>query len=496
MADFDDQVERLIGKLVAAGVELTVEGEELVYNGPARAIDDETLSTLREHKQAIVARLCQNRRRGVVALGPTTHEQRRMAQRSYASRHPASCNVCLRIDLHGSFDPRRLDRALTAVVVRHEALRTRFAWYGDRLLQEVIAPPNHILEILAPEHLAGASDGQLDDWCVRRGAGPFTLGLEPLLRCWYAPLAPDQAILLVAFHHIACDGWSLEVLVKEVTILYSQKANAEPQLPPVVMSGCEFARWELEWLTSGRVQAELSFWTEELRGATLSPRLTRASGTGMPGGDAAYVIRRIHPDQASRMGELARITSTTEFVAYLAAYAMLLREEIDEPECAVLVAVANRTKPEHQGLVGLHNGAVPIRCSASDGSSLDLVARQMGDRVVRSLEHQSCPIAVLVECLKYEYDQDVRFPLGFAFYPHAGSSVDCRNVAVSMRDVPLGGTRADLSLLVTRTGESAEILLEYASDHLDGDAAAALADRYLEIIDSAANVLSTIPNHA
>lgn len=488
--------EELVGELVSAGVDLAVEGRDLVFDGPARAVGEDTIAALRTHKDAVRDLLTRNRARGVVTLGPTTVEQRRMEFRSRMDRNAATYNVSVRVDLRGPVRPEVLDRAVSALVHRHEALRTRFAWYGEHLLQEVLRAPRVMLQMLPNDVLAGVSDDEVRQWCSRRGAAPFHLATEAPVRWCYAPVGPERGLLLVTMHHIVCDGWSIEILSNDLIELYRAEERGDvASLPPVTTTPRDFARWELRWLTPERVESAQSFWAEELRGATLAPVLTRASGKPVTGGDADFVVAVIPPDVARRVAVLGREHGITEFSLYLAAFALLLREETDGRDCAVVIAVANRTRQEHESVVGLCRNALPIRCSAREGDPIDIVARAISTRVVRAMERQTHPIGIIPPPVG-DTETDVRrLPFTFGFEAQDNVPVRCSRLSLTVEDVFLGAARAEFSLLVKRKGEHLEAFFEYSKDQLKPEDAAQLADRYVRAVESATRLpMSTTHN--
>lgn len=473
--------ERLVGELVSCGVDLTVDGNDLVFEGPADAVGDPTITALQTNKDAVRRLLTDNRARGVVALGPTTVEQRRMELRSRMDRNAATYNVCVRVDLHGPIRLDVLDRAVTALVQRHEALRTRFAWYGEHLLQEVLSAPRVVLQVLPDAALAGATEDDVQRWCSRRGAAPFHLAVEPPARWCHVPMGPERGLLLVTLHHIVCDGWSIKILSNDLVELYRAEEHDDvPSLPPVTTTPRDFARWELEWLTPARIESARSFWAKELRGAALASLLTRATGMQTTGGDANFIVRVIPPDVVNRVAGLAREHGSTEFAFYLAAFAMLLKAETDGTDCAVVIAVANRTKPEHENVVGLCRNALPIRCSVRDGDPIDVVAREISDYVVRAMERQTHPIGIITPPTG---ETDVRrLPFTFGFEAHDNLPVRCSRFSLTVEDVFLGAARAEFSLLVKRRGEHLEAFFEYSTDQLKPSDAAQIADCYLSLV--------------
>ncbi len=482
----------MIGRLVAAGTNLAAEGADLVYDGPAHSLNADVLDALRVHKRDILAVLIANRSRGVVSLAATTREQQRMELRSRMDRNPATYNTCVRVDLHGSVCPDRLGRAVSALHDRHEAFRTRFVWYGEHLLQEVHAPSGPVLQVMTRDVLAGASDDDIQRWCARRGAAGFDLATQPPARWCYAPVEQNHAVLVAGLHHIVCDGWSVDIMISELVELYRHTPGDDRSGRPVAVAATPrgFAAWERGWLVPERVEQARLFWAEELRGTALSPVLTRAAAGRGVGGDADCLVRVVPPAVAAGIEALARSRAVTEFSLYFAAFAMLLSEETRRSDLAVVIAVANRTQPAHETVVGLCRNAVPIRCSVRDGDTIDVVAGGISERVARALEHQTFPIGMIAEDgSELSRDADLRrLPFTFGVEANDYTPVGCGALHVRLRDVYLGAARAEFSLLVRRRGKHLEAFFEYATPALSCDDVAVMADRYIDILTDAGDM--------
>jgi hypothetical protein len=481
----DEDAEALVGRLVAGGVELSIKDNDITFNGPASALEESDVLELRVNKPAIIALLRRNLTRGVVKLGPTSWEQRRMEWRSRADRNPATYNVCMRLDLRGPSDPRFLGSVVSALVSRHEILRTRFSWYGEELLQEVMAPPRSVIQILPQTVLAEASDLEIEDWCARRGGVAFDLAAEAPARWCYAKIAIDRAVLLLTLHHISCDGWSIDRLLCEFAELCrSNGQSGEPtSVIPDVATPIGFARWELEWLRGERVESAGEFWLEEFRMAELAPELTCWSGSPSPGRDAGCVVRTISAMATARSVDAARSCAVSEFSFYFAAFAMLLSEETDGRDCAVVIAVLNRACQEHEEVMGLCRNAVPIRCSVRAGDTIDSVARRISERVERVLEFQWCPLGVIATRLNAPDSVDIRrLPVTFGFSGPAENFLECGSFSATVHDVFLGAARAELSLLVRYRGDQAEVVFEYSRARMRFEDASLLADKYVRLV--------------
>jgi myxalamid-type nonribosomal peptide synthetase MxaA len=478
---------RLVGQLVADGVEISLDGNDVTYSGPARVLTQARLDAMRGHKQDVVSLLRDNRARGVVALGPTSYEQRRMEWRNRADRNSATYNVCMRLDLHGRIDQQRLARVVTTLVEHHEILRTRFVWYGDHLLQEILAPPRTVLRILEPTTLCNLDTQKLEAWSARTGAASFDLAGEAPARWCYAQLGPESAILLITLHHIACDGWSIDRLLAD----FQERCRAEaasdqaPTLARPALTPREFATWEARWLTEERIASARLYWSDVLHGAALVPALEGGAPNALPGGNAGCVVQCLPSTIAADIKTASHCLGLSEFSLFFAAYVMLLHELIVLPHFVVVIAMANRTRPEHEEVVGLTRNALPIRCSVGQDDTLANIAQNISAQVESALELQWVPIGLITPPAGSRALADLnRLPITFGVARSSDPTLDCGDFSVTVNDVYLGAARAEFSLLV-RYGENVvEAVFEYSKSLFDREQVASLAARYAEIAAS------------
>ncbi|HEV7514699.1 MAG TPA: condensation domain-containing protein, partial [Thermoanaerobaculia bacterium] len=180
----------------------------------------------------------------------------------------AAYNVPLALRAQGVLDVGLLGAALAEVVRRHEALRTTFAVAGGQAVQ-VIAPERSVpLPVVDLSALPEAVRDPLAERLLAAGAWrPFDLAAGPLLRAMVLRLEPEEHTLLITLHHIVSDGWSMEVLIREIVILYRAFWEGRPSpLSPLPIQYADFAVWQRQWLTGEVLEAQLAYWRERLAG--------------------------------------------------------------------------------------------------------------------------------------------------------------------------------------------------------------------------------------
>ncbi|HEX2187933.1 MAG TPA: amino acid adenylation domain-containing protein, partial [Longimicrobiaceae bacterium] len=313
--------------------------------------------------------------------------------------------IPLAVRLRGPLDAPVLARALAEVVRRHEALRTVFGEAGGVSFQ-VVRPAGPVP--LAPVDLSRLAPAGREGE-ARRVAGehvrrPFDLRSGPLLRARLLRIAPEDHVLVLAVHHVVGDGWSMGVLFRELTALYEAFARGEPSpLPGLPVQYADFAAWQRERLSGGRLAAELAWWRERLAGAPAvlgipvdHPR------RAVPGARAATLAYALPPATAERVRALARSEGATPYMVLLAALDALLARWSGEDDVVVGTPVAGRTRREVEGLIGFFVNTLVLRADASGNPAFRELLGRVRESTVGAFQHQEVPFERLVEELAVE----------------------------------------------------------------------------------------------
>ncbi|HEX2205126.1 MAG TPA: amino acid adenylation domain-containing protein [Longimicrobium sp.] len=259
-------------------------------------------------------------------------------------------------------DARALAAALTGIVRRHEVLRTRFPDTGGRPRQEVLDPAPVLPRVI---DLSTIPVEQRDEALARRrdeeGMRPFDPRREPLFRPTLFRLGEGGDVLHATFHHMVCDGWSLGVFHAELAALYAAaRAGETAPLPEPPVQYADFAVWQR--LRQDALEGEVEHWRRALEGADLTPPLAadfpRPAETGLHG--ARYRFR-IPSDLLDAARKRARREGATLFMTLLAAWTAVLERRGGRRDLVVGTDVANRVRPEIEGLIGVFTNQVPLR---------------------------------------------------------------------------------------------------------------------------------------
>jgi amino acid adenylation domain-containing protein len=378
--------------------------------------------------------------------------------------------VVLRLD--GNLDSRALAVALSEVLRRHEALRTAIVARGTGAVQEVApaAPlplPVVDLRSLPPAARATATD-RLASAEARR---TFDLARPPHLRATLMVLAREEHRLLLTLHHVAADGWSSAILIRETAALYRARIAGRPSpLPELPLQYAEWAVWQRAHLAGQLLARELAYWREslaglpELRLPTDRPRPVVESFRGLVRG------RLLPADLASRLAALSRERGSTLFMILAAGFAALLGRLSGQEDFGLATPVAGRTRRESEGLIGFFVNTLVLRADLAGDPPFSTLLARLRSRVLDAFAHQELPFERLVEELAPRRDLS-RQPLAQAFVvlqntPRAPLALP--GLTLSQLPVDNGTAKVDLTLEVEPEGEALRAGLEANRDLFDG----------------------------
>src|SRR5438105_2731494 len=310
--------------------------------------------------------------------------------------------------LTGRLDCNALERALNAVVARHDALRTTFKTI-DGTPEQVIAPDVSIEMPLVdlsdcPEPEREAQALRLLQKEARR---PFDLSKDPLIRSILVRLATCEHVLLITMHHIVTDGWSIGIFHRELSALYSAFARAERlPLPDLPIQYPDYACWQRQWFDGAECETQLGYWKTQFQ--TRPPVLELPTDHSRPNAQAYRAYRGAQhtiflPEQLTRdLKLLCQKQGVTLFMTLLAAYKILLHRYTSEEDIVVGTPIAGRQLPETESLIGLFINTLAMRTDLSGNPSFLELLNRIKATAVGAYAHQDLPFERLVKELQPE----------------------------------------------------------------------------------------------
>ncbi|SOB88723.1 non-ribosomal peptide synthetase [Streptomyces sp. 1331.2] len=311
--------------------------------------------------------------------------------------------------LRGQLDVHALERAFCALVRRHHTLRTRFAVGADGEPVQIIEDPWPVrVEVVDLCDESGDADRQarVRALAARQAGTPFTLTSARLLRVTLVRTADDEHVLLLALHHIVCDGWSIEVLIRDLCALYAVESGAPspPALPELPLQYADFTVDQQERLTGESLERQLRYWRENLVGLEPlelpkdRPRPAVRSGAG---GEVRFAVPA---DVAVALRELALRHEVSLFMVGLAAFQTVLARWSGQSEVTVGSPIAGRNRAEIENLVGFFVNDLVLRTDLDGDPTLTELLERVRTTCLGAYAHQDLPFERLVEELAPDRD--------------------------------------------------------------------------------------------
>jgi len=304
-------------------------------------------------------------------------------------------NLTRCLELSGPIDRDALHRALDALLERHDGLRASFAFTDGELSQRVNAPTTAHLELRSHDV------GEVDYHLVREFAGrPFDLEHGPLLRAQLLSFGEERHVLTLSTHHIVVDGWSLELLVRDLGTFYSAFArDMAPKLPPV---GADYRKHHVRHAQRASETREKSaaYWLDlfDPVPAALDMPLSRTvSGRSFEGAYRNYALsRQLH----QRLTEFTRARSTTLFITVLSAFAALLARHSEHGDLVLGTSIAGRDGEAVEQLVAMLVRTLPLRVGVDPEKGFCDLCGQVRTVFGDALRHLDFPYEDLVAELR------------------------------------------------------------------------------------------------
>ena len=422
---------------------------------------------------------------------PASFAQELMWMIERASPGNSAYNVPRIRRLLGALDVVALQRACDALVARHEVLRTTFATVDERVAQvvhEACAVPFDVVDLR--ERPAGVREAEAADRLREDARRPFDLSRDVLLRVTLVRLADDEHLLLLASHHVAFDGWSRDIVFRELAACYvAFLAGREPALPALPIQYADFAIWQREHLAGDVLANLLNYWRGELAGAEFELRLpTDFPRPRIAAADGVTEALLLSPALRDAIARLAQQAEATPYMVLLTAYASVLHRHTGQADVLVGSPIAGRTQPETEGLIGYFANTIVQRARFAGDPGFRTALSRLRESALAAYDHQDVPFEKLVLELQggaasgmSPIFQVVLTQLDATNAPD-GRFGDVRLVALPM---DVNTTKFDLTLFMSDRPEGLQLSLRARSDLYRSESVARLLAQVRCVLEAA-----------
>ncbi|MDY7229484.1 amino acid adenylation domain-containing protein [Hyalangium rubrum] len=493
-------IDGFLSSLRKQDVRLWLEGERLRFSAPPGVMTPELQGQMKARKEEIIAFLQQagqslRSAAEIIPTGPREGDlplssgQQRLWFLEQLQGPSGAYNMPAALRLDGTLDPGALQRSLDEIVRRHEVLRTSYGQVQGRPVQRIlpatpVSMPQVDLQRLPP------SERQEE---VRRRAAeearkPFDLTRDMPLRLCLLRLGEREHVLLLTLHHIASDGWSIGVLIRELAEFYRAfTSDKAPSLPELSIQYADFARWQHQLAASGALQPQLTYWREHLAGAPslleLPTDRPRPAAQRFHGATRRFTVPA---ELTARLKQLSREAESTLFMTLLATFGVLLSRYSRQKDVVIGAPIANRL-PQTEPLMGLFVNTLPLRLSLESSPSFSELLSQVRRTTLAGYAHQALPFEQLVEVLQPTRDLSHHplFQVLFTLQNTPSERLALPGLTVELLEIESGTSQFDLSLSMAETPQGLVSELNFDSDLFDDATIERMTGHFLSLLSAA-----------
>ena len=378
-------------------------------------------------------------------------------------------HISFGLRVRGSLNHAVLSRALDRILARHEALRTTFVFVGEEPVQQIAAAEsNHF--ILIEQDLSHHEDpvGELQRIITLEASSSFDLEHGPLIRGRLVRLSKDEHALLLTMHHIVSDGWSMSILIDELSMLYSAflRGEADP-LPELEIQYADYAIWQRQWIEGDILQQQSAYWKTTLAGAPqlldLPTDHPRPAEQQFAGAFAELVLNKA---LSAQLKALSKKYEATLYMTMLTGWALLLAKLSGQQDIVIGSPTANRGRLEVEKLIGFFVNTLTLRLDLSGSPSVGELLARVRMQALAAQQHQDIPFEQVVELAQpvRSLSYNPLFQVLFAWQNAATGSLELPGLQLS--SLPSSSQRVskfDLTLFLREADDTIVGGIEYAT---------------------------------
>jgi len=421
---------------------------------------------------------------------PLSYSQQRMWFLWQMEPDSPAYNVGGMARLRGVLDVGRFEAALQALIMRHETLRTTFPSVDGVACQKVSAQTGLRMDWQDFSALDEAErQSRLQQLADHEAHTPFNLETGPLLRACLVKAAEREHYLVLTLHHIVTEGWAMDIFARELSALYEAFIDERlSPLAPLPVQYLDYSVWQRQWMEAGERQRQLDYWTQQL--GTEHPLLE------LPGDRPRPPVQShrgelyrfdLSDDLAARVRAFNAERGLTLFMTMTATLAVLLYRYSGQTDLRIGAPVANRIRPESEGLIGAFLNTQVLRCQLSGQMNVAELFEQVRHTVIEGQSHQDLPFDHLVEALQP--------PRSAAYNPlfqvmcnvqrwEFQQSRQLAGMTVEYLANDARATKFDLNLEVTDLDHRLGCCLTYSTDLFDEPRIARMAEHWRNLLEA------------
>lgn len=394
-------------------------------------------------------------------------------------------NLPIIFQLQGSVNTSILEQAINQLIQRHESLRTFFPIIDGFPVQRILSSFSVVLYL---EFLSETeAESQINQRIQTEITRPFQLTQTPPIRCLLLQLSKDKFIFIMVIHHLIADGWSLNLILQELSSLYNNLINNHPTgLPPVPLQYKDFSIQHRKWLENPQTYHPLvNYWTEQLKDApSITSLPTDYPRPPLQTFEGAIEKFNINAEFTQKLKDLSQETQSTLYMILLSAFLILLSRYNEQEDLVIGVPIANRNRTEIESTIGCFSTVIPFRIRFSKNSSFLDFLKSIKEVFLEAYIYQEFPIEQMLKQLvnrrNLSYSPWFQIIFNFLNIPHYDLDLSGIKPTHLLRGKP--STLSDLMVLFWETSTGIKGFFEYNTHLFSKSKIAQLINEFKQLL--------------
>jgi len=490
-------IKQKLTQLIQSGIRFEVAQGKIQVRGDLGLLSDEDKVFLKEHKEAIIA-LIESRTQNTPVIRriekgtpkPLSFSQQSLWLLDKINEGSNHYNLTSAFKLKGSVNYKALEQTFLTILQRHESLRSYIS------VDAAGEPVQHVQDVngfrISIEDIDTATENyeaQIIDVVQQEARRIFDLSKDLLLSVRLLRVREDEHILIANMHHIASDGWSKGILIKELSTLYTCFTKGEQNpLPPLDIQYGDYAYWQRQWLKGKVLEEQTNYWKKQLADLPVlhslpldRPRPLTQSFKG------CIHTSHISKELLKALYELCQSASASLFMGIHAAFSSLLARYSNETDIVVGCPVANREHAEIAGLVGFFMNLLVLRSDLSERPSFRVLLKQSKTMLEEAYQYQQMPFDKLTEELKIKRNlsHNPLFQILLTLHNNEQNSFSLPGLVMEpLQNAQGNSAKYDLSLNVSENQDGLQLTWDYNTDLFDASTIARMAEHFNTLLQA------------
>jgi amino acid adenylation domain-containing protein len=393
-------------------------------------------------------------------------------------------NTPAAIRLHGSLDLDALEKSFQSLIDRHEAVRTLFPIVEGEPFQQILPYGDFKLPVVL------ASEDEVEGLLQADFTYVFDLEHEIPIRVRLLKIDDAHHIVSIVAHHIAFDGWSLNVLIQEMTELYSSYCVSGPNpLPALQVQYGDYSQWQHENVVGDYYNRQIAFWKQKLDG--LAPLLNLPQDYSRPPAQSyrgKEVPIKLPANLTEKLHQYAMQHNTTLYNLLMSGLAILLSRYGRTGDIPIGTAVANRLQKEVEPLVGCFANTLVVRCRVNPAENFEQLITAVGNETLDAFSNSSVPFDGVVEAVQPQRSLGVPPVFQVMFRLHTQQTRQSSTFAGLRSELfmlPTQNAKLDLNFSLVENENGLNGVIEFATDIFSEQTVTRIAKHYQTILEAA-----------